>query len=29
MKLAGGGPKFARFAKSGDEIVNLATLFVR
>ena len=29
MKLAGGGPNFARFAKSGAEIVNLATLFVR
>ena len=26
MKLAGGGPKFARFAKSGDKISNLATL---
>ena len=26
MKLFGGGPKFARFAKSGDKISNLATL---
>ena len=26
MKLAGGVPKFARFAKSGDEITDLATL---
>ena len=26
MQLAGGGPKFASFAKSGDKIANLATL---
>ena len=26
MQLAGGGPKFASFAKSGDKITNLATL---
>ena len=26
MNLAGGGPKFASFAKSGDKIANLATL---
>ena len=28
MNLAGGGPKFASFAKSGDKIANLATLFI-
>ena len=26
MQLARGDPKFARFAKSGDKIANLATL---
>ena len=26
MNLAGGGPNFASFAKSGDKIANLATL---
>ena len=28
MQLAGWGPKFASFAKSGDKIANLATLSI-
>ena len=29
MNLAGGDPNFASFAKSGDKIANLATLWTR